>query len=320
MKVLIAEPRGFCAGVSRAVKTVQDCLDLFGPPVYIKHEIVHNKTVVEDLERRGAVTIANIEEIPEKSVVIFSAHGSAPEEYEIAIKKNVILIDATCPLVNKVHLEMHRFLKEGFFVIYIGHKNHQEGKGVVGEAKYHYQKNVPIIESEEDVNNLAVSLGEKLAFLTQTTLSITETEKIIQALKRKYPTIVGPPAKDICYATTNRQKAVHLLAKNVQLVLIVGSRHSSNSNRLVETAKSEGVPAYLIDSATDINEHWIKGVDSIGISAGASAPESQVENVIRFFKNLGASIESFSVLQESTKFPEPLELQNLKKKAMNKGA
>ncbi|QQS21411.1 MAG: 4-hydroxy-3-methylbut-2-enyl diphosphate reductase [Candidatus Moraniibacteriota bacterium] len=310
-KILLASPRGFCAGVSRAVKTVEDALALFGPPVYIKHEIVHNATVVKDLERRGAVTVENAKSIPEHSVVVFSAHGSPPQDYEIAREKQCTLIDATCPLVSKVHLEMHRFLKDGFSVLYIGHKNHPEGIGVMGEAKHHAGKDIPLIESEEDVERLSFLPEEKLAFLTQTTLSLSETEKIIAALKRKYPHIVAPPGKDICYATTNRQNAITSLAKKCDLILVIGSKNSSNSNRLAETARAEGVPAFLIDGAEDIDPAWLEQKHTVGISAGASAPESRVQDVVSFFKKQGASVENHTFIVESTRFPDPPELKKL---------
>lgn len=310
-KVLLTSPRGFCAGVARAVKTVEDTLDIFGAPVYIKHEIVHNKTVVKNLETRGAITIDSAEAIPKNSVVVFSAHGSPPEDFEIAKKKNCTVIDATCPLVNKVHLEMHRFLKDGFSVVYIGHKGHPEGIGVMGEA-LQYEKTIPIIESVTDIESLSFEKEEKLAYLTQTTLSVTETEAIIQALKKKYPHIVAPPGKDICYATTNRQSAIRALAEISDLVLIIGSKNSSNSTRLAETARAESIPAYLIDSASDIDPAWLKGKRVIGISAGASAPESRVQEVARYFESLGATTEEFATIREATRFAEPPELLQIR--------
>lgn len=313
-KVLLASPRGFCAGVARAVKTVEDTLDIFGAPVYIKHEIVHNKTVVKNLEDRGAITVDSAESIPEHSVVVFSAHGSPPEDYEIAHAKNCTVIDATCPLVNKVHLEMHRFLKDGFSVIYIGHKGHPEGIGVTGESLHAYHKVVPIIENVTDIKLLNFRKDEKIAYLTQTTLSVTETEDIIRALTEKYPNITAPPGKDICYATTNRQSAVRALAKVSDIVLIVGSKNSSNSTRLAETARAENIPAYLIDSANDIDSTWLEGIATIGVSAGASAPESRVQEIARYFENFGAITEEFTTIHETTRFAEPLELTAIKKR------
>ena len=315
-KVLLAGPRGFCAGVARAVKVVEDCLDIFGAPVYIKHEIVHNKTVVKNLEVRGAITVEDALAIPENSVVVFSAHGSPPEDFEIARKKNCTVIDATCPLVNKVHLEMHRFMKENFSVVYIGHKGHPEGIGVIGEALHAYRKIVPIIESVADIDALVFGANEKLAYLTQTTLSVIETEEIIRTLTEKYPNIVAPPGKDICYATTNRQGAVTALAKNSDLVLIVGSKNSSNSTRLAETARAFEKPAYLIDGADDIVPAWLEGVATVGISAGASAPESRVQEVAEYFKHLGATVEVFETVKETARFPEPTELTIIKRDRM----
>ena len=311
-KVILASPRGFCAGVARAVKTVEDTLDIFGAPVYIKHEIVHNKTVVKNLEDRGAITVDSAEAIPENAVVVFSAHGSPPEDFEIARKKHCTIIDATCPLVNKVHLEMHRFMKDGYSVVYIGHKGHPEGIGVIGEAMHAYRKTVPLIETKADIETLPFDSHEKLAYLTQTTLSIPETAEIIQALTEKYPHIVAPPGKDICYATTNRQNAVAEIAKLSDIVLIVGSKNSSNSTRLAETARSEKIPAYLIDGASDIDPTWLEGVTTVGVSAGASAPESRVQEVATYFKNLGATIEEHVTTTESTRFMEPFELKEMK--------
>ncbi|QQS16150.1 MAG: 4-hydroxy-3-methylbut-2-enyl diphosphate reductase [Candidatus Moraniibacteriota bacterium] len=319
-KVILASPHGFCAGVARAVKTVEDTLDIFGAPVYIKHEIVHNKTVVKTLKDRGAITIDSAKAIPENSVVVFSAHGSPPEDFEIARKKNCTIIDATCPLVNKVHLEMHRFMKDGYSVVYIGHKGHPEGIGVIGEAKHTYKKSVPFIETKADIEALHFDSKEKLAYLTQTTLSIPETAEIIQALTEKYPHIVAPPGKDICYATTNRQKAVSEIAELADIVLIIGSKNSSNSTRLAETACAKGKPSYLIDSADDIDPTWFDGAQTVGISAGASAPESRVQEVAKYFKNLGATIEEHATTVESTRFMEPLELKEMKEKSSRKRA
>ena len=312
-KVVLASPRGFCAGVARAVKTVEDALAIFGAPVYIKHEIVHNKTVVKNLEDRGAITVDSAETIPENSVVVFSAHGSPPEDFEIAKQKDCTIIDATCPLVNKVHLEMHRFMKDGYSVVYIGHKGHPEGIGVVGVATHFYRKTVPIIETRADIEALHFDRHEKLAYLTQTTLSIPETTDIIQALTEKYPHIVAPPSKDICYATTNRQNAVAEIAKLSDIVLIVGSKNSSNSTRLAETARAKGKPTHLIDSADDIDPAWFESMETLGISAGASAPESRVQEIVKYFKNLGATIEECIITRETTRFAEPRELTHVKK-------
>ncbi len=311
-KVILASPRGFCAGVARAVKTVEDALDIFGAPVYIKHEIVHNKTVVKSLEDRGAITVDSAKAIPENAVVVFSAHGSPPKDFEIAKQKGCTIIDATCPLVNKVHLEMHRFMKDGFSVVYIGHKGHPEGIGVIGEAMHIYGKVVPVIETEADIESLDFDANEKLAYLTQTTLSIPETAKIIQALTEKYPHIIAPPGKDICYATTNRQNAVTEIAERSDIVLIVGSKNSSNSTRLAETARTKGKPAHLIDRADDIDPSWFESTETVGISAGASAPESRVQEIVRYFENQGATTEELVSTREFAQFPEPPELATMR--------
>lgn len=309
-KILLAAPRGFCAGVARAVKAVEDTLEIFGSPVYVKHEIVHNKHVVADLERKGAVTIENLSEVPDGAVVVFSAHGSPPEHYAEAKRRNMRLIDATCPLVTKVHLEVQRFLKDGYEIVYIGHKGHIEGIGVLAEAG---GKQVPLVETVEDVERLDIGQPEKLVYLTQTTLSIDETAGVVAALKEKYPQIVAPPMSDICFATTNRQGTVKELARASDLVLILGSKTSSNSTRLMETARAEGTAAHLIDDVSEIDPQWLAGVETVGVSAGASAPEHVVQEVIRYFAEHGAVAEDFMVLPENMKFAEPLELMNLRK-------
>ena len=308
-KVLIASPRGFCAGVARAVKAVEDTLQIFGAPVYVKHEIVHNKHVVRDIEGKGAITIEKLSEAPDGAIVVFSAHGSPPEHYTEARSRGMRLIDATCPLVTKVHLEVLRFLKEGYEIIYIGHKGHIEGVGVRGEAG---EKEIPIIETIADVEALEIGQPEKLIYLTQTTLSIDDTKNVITALKRKYPQIIAPPIEDICYATTNRQEAVKALAQTAQLVLILGSRSSSNSTRLMEVAKAKGAISYLIDDVSHIEENWLEGIETVGLSAGASAPEKLVEGVVKFFEKQGAVIEDFIVKAEAMKFAEPLELMKIR--------
>ncbi|MCA9365021.1 MAG: 4-hydroxy-3-methylbut-2-enyl diphosphate reductase [Candidatus Moranbacteria bacterium] len=312
-KIILAKPRGFCAGVARAVKVVEDCLEIFGAPVYVKHEIVHNKTVVADLSARGAVTVEDVRDIPEGAVVVFSAHGSPPEHYDIAGKKGATLIDATCPLVTKVHIEVHRYLKDGYKIVYIGHKGHVEGVGVLGEAKK-YGVEIPLIESVSDAQSLPFSSQDKLAFLTQTTLSVSETKEIITALREKYPQIVSPSAQDICYATTNRQKAVSLLAKNCDIVLVLGSVTSSNSTRLAETARAQGCEAHLIDNALAIDDEWFSdAVHTVGVTAGASAPERVVQEVVEHFTQNGAQVEELEAVSEKMHFIEPLELSKIKK-------
>ncbi len=309
-KVLLASPRGFCAGVARAVKAVEDTLVLFGSPVYVKHEIVHNRHVVADLEKKGAVTIEDLSEAPDGAVVVFSAHGSPPRHYEEAKRRGMRLIDATCPLVTKVHLEVQRFFKDDYAIVYIGHKGHIEGIGVRAEAVGH---DIPIVETVEDVEKLDIGRPEKLVYLTQTTLSVDDTSIVIEALKKKYPQIVAPPLEDICYATTNRQGAVKELAQASDLVLILGSKTSSNSTRLMETARAQGTAAHLIDDASHIEGAWLDGVETVGISAGASAPEHLVQGVVEYFVSRGATLEDFLVKDENMKFAEPLELMNIRK-------
>jgi len=311
-EIITVEPRGFCAGVARSINVVEDCLKIFGAPVYIKHAIVHNKTVVADLEEKGAVTVEDVEEIPEGAVAVFSAHGSPPEHFERAKMRGIRVIDATCPLVTKVHMEMIKFLDEGYRVVYIGHKGHVEGQGVVGEAKK-MGINVPVLESVSDVEDLECSPGERLAFLTQTTLSIAETDEIINALKQKCPHVTAPPAADICYATTNRQEAVATLAQRAEVIFVVGSKTSSNSNRLVEVAKQNDCEAFLIDTVEEIDEKWLNGCEEVGVSAGASAPEYKVKEVVDHFIKLGAKHSKLSVTEENMQFTEPIELMKARR-------
>lgn len=304
-QVWLASPRGFCAGVARAVKTVEDVLAIFGPPVYVKHEIVHNKHVVAALEEKGALTVNDLASVPEGAVVVFSAHGSPRAHYEEAKRKNLRIIDATCPLVTKVHLELLRYLKDGYRVVYIGHKGHIEGIGVLGEAPL---ADIPLIETIQDVDALDIGRDEKLVYLTQTTLSVDETREMVSALRKKYPNIIAPPLEDICFATTNRQSAVKVLAERSELVLIFGSQNSSNSRRLMETAKTAGCVAYLIDDISVIDESWLENVGIIGISAGASAPEHVVSAATEFFQSRGYDVENLDVLEENMHFAPPLEL------------
>lgn len=308
--LFLVSPRGFCAGVARAVKVVEDALDIFGAPVYVKHEIVHNKHVVEALQKKGAVTVDALEKIPNGSVVIFSAHGSTPLQYEEVKRRGLRLIDATCPLVTKVHLEVHRFLKEGYSIVYIGHKGHIEGVGVISEAG---EGVIPIIETIEDVASLDVGNSEKLVYLTQTTLSIDDTKEVVAALKEKYPHIIAPPIEDICYATTNRQEAVKRLAPVCDIVLVFGSQNSSNSKRLAETARSLGVPAYLIDDVSTLPLETLEGKTRIGITAGASAPSAVVSEAVDFFRARGFAVSELVVKEETMMFSEPLDMMRIKK-------
>ena len=307
--ILLLKPRGFCAGVVRAIDVVKIVLNMYGAPIYVRKEIVHNKHVVEALQKKGAVTIEALTEAPEGSVVVFSAHGSPKSHYDEARMRKIRLIDATCPLVTKVHLEVQRFIKDGYQIIYIGHKGHIEGVGVLGEVP---EASIPLIETVEDVERLDIGQSEKLVYLTQTTLSIDDTKQVIEALKKKYPQIIAPPLEDICYATTNRQGAVKALAQACDLVLIVGSRSSSNSTRLMETANACGTVAYLVDDVRELDPRWLAGVEVVGVSAGASAPEHLVSELVSFLTKDGAVVEDFIVKPETMKFAEPLELMQIR--------
>jgi 4-hydroxy-3-methylbut-2-enyl diphosphate reductase len=312
-KIYFAKPRGFCAGVARAVDTVTECLEIFGAPVYVKHEIVHNKTVVKELADKGAITVEDPNDLPDGCVVVFSAHGSPPEHYEIAKAKKCRIIDATCPLVTKVHIEVHKYVKEDYKIVYIGHKGHVEGIGVRGEAKHTYNIDIPLVESKDEIDALPYSADEKIAYLTQTTLSVAETEELIGHLKEKYPNIHAPSAKDICYATTNRQQAIRDLAERCDVVFVVGSKNSSNSNRLREVAQQHGARAYLIDNTDDIEEKMLTGATTVGISAGASAPEHVVQSVAAFLRHEETVLEELNTIVENMKFIEPMELAEARK-------
>lgn len=303
-KLIIVSPRGFCAGVSRAVKIVEDCLELFGRPIYVKHHIVHNKHVVTELDKKGAVFVNSLEDIPENSTAIFSAHGSPPEHFDQANKRNIKVIDATCPLVTKVHLKAKRFHREGYKIIYIGIPDHPEPIGVLGEVP----EQIPFIANMNDVDNLNINQTDKMIYLTQTTLSIDDTKEIIDKLKQKFPALQDPPSEDICYATTNRQKAIKELAEKVDVIIVVGSKYSANSNKLVHVAKAAGKQAYLIDDVSEIKEEWFSECPVVGISSGASVPEKLVEQVGDYFKQKGAEIEHLEVLKEDMKFSDPKEL------------
>ncbi len=312
-EIITVAPRGFCAGVTRSIDTVKECIEVFGAPVYTKHAIVHNKTVIADLEEIGVITVETVDEIPSGSVAVFSAHGSPPEHFEQAREKGIKVIDATCPLVTKVHIEIVRYVKDGKNIVYIGHKKHIEGLGVIGEAKK-MGIIVPIVDTIEDVeNDLKYDKSAELVILTQTTLSIEEAKKVIKAIKKKYKNTIEPPARDICYATTNRQKAIKELAKESDIILVVGSKTSSNSNKLVDVARENGIDAYLIDTVEEIQEKWLEGKERLGLSAGASAPEYKVQEIIDYFKkNFGVNHKKLELQKENMKFTKPAEL--LKKK------
>lgn len=306
LTVYLAAPRGFCAGVDRAIEIVEQALKLYGAPIYVRHEIVHNKWVVEDLRAKGVVFVKEVTDVPEGGIIVFSAHGVAEKVEDMAKARALPAIDATCPLVTKVHNQARRYEREGYEIVLIGHAGHPEVEGTSGRVKKVY-----LVENVDDVARLEVEQPEKLAYVTQTTLSVDDTRTIIDALKEKFPAIYGPDTKDICYATQNRQQAVKELAKQVELMLVVGSRNSSNSNRLRDLSEEMGVRAYLIDDATGIQPEWLEGVSKLGLTAGASAPELLVERVIRFLETLRpVSVKPFEVVEENVYFNLPKEVRS----------
>ncbi len=302
-KLLLAAPRGYCAGVDRAVQTVERALTLYGAPVYVRKEIVHNKHVVEQLRERGAVFVYELDDsVPEGAVTVFSAHGVSPTVQADAERRGLQTIDATCPLVTKVHREALKFAAEGYTIVLIGHGGHEEVEGTMGEAPEH----IVLVETEDDVDRLEVPDAEKLAYISQTTLSVDETRAIINRLRERFPSIIGPRTDDICYATTNRQAAVKQMAPHCDLVLVIGSQNSSNSNRLVEVAREHGAASELIDNAAQIEDEWLEGVRVVGITSGASAPEELVQRVVDFFRARGtADVAEFEVVQEDVRFMLP---------------
>ena len=301
-KLLLAAPRGYCAGVDRAVQTVERALELHGPPVYVRKEIVHNKHVVEQLRARGAIFVEQETEIPEGAVTVFSAHGVAPSVHANAALRHLRTIDATCPLVTKVHVEAKRFASDGYTIVLIGHGGHEEVEGTMGEAPEH----IVLVETEADVAALEVEDPERVAFISQTTLSVDETSTIIERLREKFPAIVGPRTDDICYATTNRQAAVKQMAQRCDLVLVIGSRNSSNSVRLVEVARDYGAESHLVDNEQEVREEWLAGKRVVGISSGASAPEELVQRLVAFFRDRGvADVSEFNVIEEDVRFMLP---------------
>ena len=302
-KLLLAAPRGYCAGVDRAVQTVERALELYGAPVYVRKEIVHNKHVIEQLRERGAIFVDELNDsIPEGAVTVFSAHGVAPSVQDDAARRKLRTIDATCPLVTKVHREAVKFAAEGYTIVLIGHSGHEEVEGTMGEAP----DSIVLVESEEDVDNLVVDDPDRLAYISQTTLSVDETRTIIDRLRERFPNIVGPRTDDICYATTNRQAAVKQMADACDLVLVIGSRNSSNSNRLVEVAREHGAASHLIDHEGQVQEEWLDGARVVGISSGASAPEELVQRLIEFFRARGTKqVEEFQVIREDVRFMLP---------------
>jgi len=306
MKILLAAPRGFCAGVNMAIESLDLAIQAFGTPIYVYHEIVHNKYVVDTFRDKGAVFVDSLEEVPQGATLLFSAHGVSPEIRRVARERKLRAIDATCPLVTKVHLEAIRFAKAGYTILLIGHEGHDEVIGTMGEAP----EAIVLVESVEHAGRLEFPAGARLAYLTQTTLSVDDANRIIHRLKERFQQLVGPPKEDICYATQNRQEAVRKLAVGTDLVLVLGSQNSSNSQRLKELAAERGVAAYLIDGAADIDERWFDGVQTVVISAGASAPESVVEECVEYLRGrYGATVESRTLRQEDVHFPLPRELR-----------
>ena len=310
MQIKLANPRGFCAGVDRAIEIVERALDLFGAPVYVRHEVVHNKYVVDTLRDKGAVFVEELDEVPDDATVIFSAHGVAKAVREEAARRGLRVFDAICPLVTKVHMEVGRYQDEGRECILIGHAGHPEVEGTLGQYRSHVgEGGMYLVESVEDVEDLQVKNPDFLAFVTQTTLSMDDTAVVIEALRRRFPKIDGPKKEDICYATQNRQDAVKRLTKDCDLILVVGSPNSSNSTRLMEISQKKGVPAYLIDNASEIREEWLKDKKNVGITAGASAPEVLVEEVIKKIKQcVDAEVAETPGIREKVVFSLPREL------------
>jgi 4-hydroxy-3-methylbut-2-en-1-yl diphosphate reductase len=307
-RVLLAAPRGYCAGVDRAVQTVEQALEHYGAPVYVRKEIVHNKHVVEELSKRGAVFVEEETEVPEGEMVVFSAHGVAPAVHENAAARKLRTIDATCPLVTKVHVSARRFAADGYTIVMIGHEGHEEVEGTTGEAP----ESIVLVQTVEEVDDLDVPDPDRVAFITQTTLSVDETAEIIAALRAKYPAIVSSKSDDICYATTNRQIAVKQLARECELVLVIGSTNSSNSNRLVEVAREHGAASHLIDNHTQVQEEWLEGVETVGITSGASAPEELVEQLVELFRERGAEdVSELRTVHEDVRFMLPKKIREV---------
>jgi 4-hydroxy-3-methylbut-2-enyl diphosphate reductase len=306
MQVLLANPRGFCAGVDRAIEIVERALDLFGAPIYVRHEVVHNRFVVDTLKEKGAVFVDELEEVPDQATVIFSAHGVSVEVREEADRRGLKVFDATCPLVTKVHMEVVRNRKNDMEVILIGHNGHPEVEGTLGQVR----DGMYLVESVEDVHKLQVKNENQLTFVTQTTLSMDDTVEVIDALRQRFPTIKGPKKDDICYATQNRQNAVKAIADRCDLMLVVGSKNSSNSNRLCEVAKVHGARSYLINGPEDMDKAWLQGVNIIGLTAGASAPELLVQQVLQQLQAWGVEVvEEFDSAPENITFPVPRALR-----------
>jgi len=305
-RILLASPRGYCAGVERAVDTVEQALELWGPPVYVRKQIVHNAHVVRDLEERGAIFVDSETEVPAGATVVFSAHGVAPAVHENSRRLGLQTIDATCPLVTKVHSEARHYAAAGYTIILIGHAGHEEVEGTMGEAA----EAIILVQSPEEAERLELPDRGKLAYITQTTLSVDETNEVIDVLRRRFPWIEAPKKEDICYATTNRQRAVKAMLGEIDLLLVIGSRNSSNSNRLVEVARAHGVPSYLIDDESEIDEAWLDGVETLGVTSGASAPERLVRGVLDWFAARGVTdVRPYTDEVEDVTFKLPVQIR-----------
>jgi 4-hydroxy-3-methylbut-2-enyl diphosphate reductase len=307
-KLVLAAPRGYCAGVDRAVQTVERALEKHGRPVYVRKQIVHNKHVVEELMKRGAIFVEEHTEVPEGAVCVFSAHGIAPSVREGAVERRLETIDATCPLVTKVHREAARFAEQGYTIVLVGHAGHEEVEGTMGEAP----ERIVLVQDVEDVERLEIDDPERVAFVTQTTLAVDETRDILERLRARFPHITGPRTDDICYATTNRQAAVKQMAPSCDLLLVIGSRNSSNSVRLVEVARDCGTEAHLIDNVGEVREEWLEDREVVGVSSGASAPENLVEDLVEFFRARGVSdVSEFDVVREDVRFMLPKQIREV---------
>ena len=312
MRVILAQPRGFCAGVDRAIKIVEEAVTFYNPPIYVRHEIVHNRRVVENLEEKGVHFVEQIEQIPDGAIAVFSAHGVSKQVEMVASARGLQPIDATCPLVSKVHREGQRYASKGYEIVLIGHENHPEVEGTVGQI----QGPVFLVSGVRDVESLQIRDPEKVAYITQTTLSVDDTREVIDALHRRFPRIAGPDTKDICYATQNRQAAVRALAAQVDLILVVGARNSSNSNRLCEVGNNSGVPSYLVEDPLKIDPQWLDGCETVGITAGASTPEELVQDLIgKLREYTELEISTMDGIVENVRFTLPDSLQKAKSAA-----
>ncbi|KKS17811.1 MAG: 4-hydroxy-3-methylbut-2-enyl diphosphate reductase [Parcubacteria group bacterium GW2011_GWC1_41_7] len=303
--IYLVKPRGFCAGVKRAVEIVEVAIRKYGVPLYVRHQIVHNRRVVADFEKQGVVFVEKINEVPKGAKIIFSAHGSPPSLYKEALQRGLTIIDATCPLVTKVHLEAKRYEKEGYFIVYLGDKDHPEPKGVLGEIK---ASSAVLIENLEDAKKLTLSDKKKIVILTQTTLSFDDTKEIVIYLQKQFPHLTLPPAFDICYATQNRQEAVKALAKMVDVILVVGSRESSNSKRLKDLGIACGRPTYLVDDSSQIKENWFENADKVGVTAGASTPDRLISEIVQYIRKSGVAVEELEIIHEQISFALPIKI------------